>query len=256
MQSLALPALVSVILSMASGSLLAEHSITLNSSLKRSALVELYTSEGCSSCPPAETWLQQLIETPQHELDTLVLEFHVDYWDYIGWKDRFGDPAYTARQRKLARNNQQRTIYTPEFFVDGKEARGTQHVVQLIQSSNREHSPARLELTVTPTAQQFELQLNSQIVTLSDYQIRFVVFENDLTSAIKRGENGGRQLQHQRVVRYFSPLLAAAPELRHVIPVNTDWNLQNLGVAALLSNTRGDYIQSVSGPVTFDLSIH
>jgi len=240
----------------ASGSLQADHTITLHSSQNRTAVVELYTSEGCSSCPPAEQWLQQLIATPADELDTLVLEFHVDYWDYIGWKDRFANPAYTARQRELARKNQQRTIYTPEFFVDGKESRGTRNVVQMIQSSNTRSSAAALELSVTPTRQWLTLRLRSELPPEPGHQINFVVFENKLSSDIKRGENAGRKLQHQRVVRYFSTTVTAMPEVQHVIAVDPDWNLQNLGVAALLSKPGGDYTQSVSGPVSFELSMH
>ena len=240
----------------ASGPLQADHSITLHSSKNRTALVELYTSEGCSSCPPAEQWLQQLIQIPNEELDALVLEFHVDYWDYIGWKDRFGSAAYTARQRKLAHTNQQRTIYTPEFFVDGKEARGTRNVVKMIKQSNSTNSISRLQLTVKPDRQQLTLTLHSKQPVQPGSQIHFVVFHNKLSSLIKSGENAGRKLHHQRVVRYFSPAFTAQPQLQHVIPVSADWDLQNLGVAALLNYSGGDYSQSVSGPLTFELSTH
>ena len=92
--------------------------ITTMSNGKQTAVVELYTSEGCSSCPSADRWLAALIEVPKDELDVLALAFHVDYWDYLGWKDRFGSPKYTSRQRQLGANNSQRSIYTPEFFVE------------------------------------------------------------------------------------------------------------------------------------------
>ena len=75
--------------------------ITTLSNGQQTALVELYTSEGCSSCPPADRWFQALIELPREEVDVLALAFHVDYWDYLGWKDRFGSPKNTSRQRHL-----------------------------------------------------------------------------------------------------------------------------------------------------------
>ena len=103
----------------------AAETLTVVSGQQQTAVVELYTSEGCSSCPPADQWLEALIQIPRDELDVLALAFHVDYWDYLGWKDRFGSPRHTSRQRQLGANNNQRSIYTPEFFVDGIEARGT-----------------------------------------------------------------------------------------------------------------------------------
>jgi len=88
--------------------------LSVVSSPQQTAVVELYTSEGCSSCPPADQWLEALIEVPKEELDVLALAFHVDYWDYLGWQDRFGSAKHTHRQRRLGANNQQRSIYTPE----------------------------------------------------------------------------------------------------------------------------------------------
>jgi len=90
----------------------------VSSAPTRTPLITLYTSEGCSSCPPADRWLSQLTTRS----DIVALAFHVDYWDYIGWKDRFGDPRNTARQREWARATHTRTIYTPQILVNGKDA--------------------------------------------------------------------------------------------------------------------------------------
>jgi len=123
--------------------------IVVSSGDKQTAVVELYTSEGCSSCPSADRWLSRLIEVPKDELDVLALAFHVDYWDYLGWKDRFSSAANTRRQRQLGTNNQQSTIYTPEFFVNGREVRGSNNILQKIQQANQQQSPIDLKLTVS-----------------------------------------------------------------------------------------------------------
>ena len=127
----------------------AAETITISSNGQQTAVLELYTSEGCSSCPSADRWLAALVEVPNDELDVLALAFHVDYWDYLGWKDRFGSPRYTSRQRQLGSNNNQRTIYTPEFFVDGKEARGTRKVLDKIRSANKQQAQIQLKLSIS-----------------------------------------------------------------------------------------------------------
>ena len=83
----------------------------------RPVVVELYTSQGCSSCPPADAILAELADRE----DVIALAFHVDYWDYIGWKDIFADPANTLRQRNYARVAGARSVYTPQMIVDGQD---------------------------------------------------------------------------------------------------------------------------------------
>ena len=140
----------------------ATETITVESNGQKTAVVELYTSEGCSSCPPADQWLEALVETESDDIDVLALAFHVDYWDYIGWKDRFASPKYTSRQRQLGANNKQRTIYTPEFFVGGKETRGTIRVLNEIRTSNEMHAEIDLKLTVNKNGNSLQLELETQ----------------------------------------------------------------------------------------------
>jgi len=98
--------------------------LTLNSGSKQVTLLELYTSQGCSSCPPAERWFNEYID--DEDLWTMVVPvaFHVDYWDYIGWKDTYATPEYGERQRDYARAGKARTVYTPGLFANGREWRG------------------------------------------------------------------------------------------------------------------------------------
>jgi hypothetical protein len=102
----------------------ADPSVTFTSPVQQSTLLELYTSEGCSSCPPADRWLSTLKDDPGLWKEIIPVAFHVDYWDYLGWKDAFSKAEYTQRQRNYARWNNLRTIYTPGFLQNGKELRG------------------------------------------------------------------------------------------------------------------------------------
>ncbi|MDJ0834193.1 MAG: DUF1223 domain-containing protein [Gammaproteobacteria bacterium] len=220
-------------------------SVSVKSGLKQTAVLELYTSEGCNSCPPADNWLAQLVQVQQDELDVLALAFHVDYWDYLGWKDEFASPDYSQRQRELGMLNRQRTIYTPEFFVDGREVRGTGNVIEQIRRANQTTASVDLELSLEVDASQLEIRLLSQDKSEQAAQVQFVVFEDHLANQVERGENAGRELKHQRVVRYLSPQRRLQPELQHSISLDPEWKRQDLGIAALVTSPRQEYLQAV-----------
>jgi hypothetical protein len=227
--------------------------ITASSNGQQTAVVELYTSEGCSSCPPADQWLGALIDVPKDELDVLALAFHVDYWDYLGWKDRFGSPKFTSRQRQLGASNRQKSIYTPEFFVDGVEARGTKKVLEKIRNSNSQEARIQLKLSISKTSDELQLELLSSARNPVDNSLhhRFFVYENELMSDVKRGENSGERLFHQQVVRYMSPALNLKDLSRHDITIKPEWNLENIGVAALVTASGNEnYLQVVHTPIT------
>ena len=97
------------------------HAIDFESGEHKVSLLELYTSEGCSSCPPADRWLSDLKNHHQLWKNVVPVAFHVDYWDYIGWQDRFADGRYSQRQRDFAREQSLTTVYTPGFILNGKE---------------------------------------------------------------------------------------------------------------------------------------
>ena len=231
----------------------AAEKLTVVSSQQQTAVVELYTSEGCSSCPPADQWLGALIEVPRDELDALVLAFHVDYWDYLGWKDRFGSPRHTSRQRQLGANNNQRSIYTPEFFVDGAEVRGTTKVIEKIRNSNSTTALIQLKLTVSKTDDtlQLELQTTNPEALSSDLHSRFIVYESELATDVKRGENSGELLRHQQVVRHMSSARQLEDRSLYSINIDPEWRLENIGVAALVT-TAGNktYLQAIQTPIT------
>ena len=232
---------------------LAAEKLTVVSSPQQTAVVELYTSEGCSSCPPADQWFEALIDVPKEELDVLALAFHVDYWDYIGWKDRFGSPKHTSRQRQLGANNNQGSIYTPEFFVDGAEARGTRNVIEKIRISNKKTAILQLMLSVSKEGEtlRLELQTVSEDTLPEILHSRFLVYESQLSSDVTRGENSGETLSHQQVVRYMSPALRLEDNSRHEINIDPDWQLANIGIAAMITSPGNEtYLQAVHTPIT------
>ena len=115
-----------------------------SSSHHRTAMLELYTSEGCSSCPPADAWLSTLKESDK----VVPLAFHVTYWDYIGWKDPFSDLRYDNRQREIERFNDGSTLYTPQLVLDGKDYRSRSDFWQDIEKIDSQSAPVDLAVSI------------------------------------------------------------------------------------------------------------
>ena len=227
--------ILTLTLALLAASAWADDIITIESGPMRQAVVELYTSEGCASCPPAERWLKELADMPATEVDVMPLAFHVDYWDYIGWKDEFAQPQFTRRQHELMATSERDTVYTPAFFVDGVETRGVFRILQAIREANSSPSPITLRMQLRQTDDRLVIDLQNDPAAGSAYDARFVVFENELANMIKRGENRGKHLRHQRVVRYFSQAQRLQQDNRHEIRLDPAWNRQQLGVGVMVT---------------------
>ena len=240
-----LPLLAQLLLIFVISPLQAGTSFSATSHSQQSALLELYTSEGCSSCPPADRWLSQIVKDKELELNVLALAFHVDYWDYIGWKDPFASPKYTTRQRELASANNMRTIYTPGFFINGQEARNTRGMIAQLQSDNQPPVALTLHLNVALESDHYSLHLATADKLEDSHKLQFVVFEDGLASKVTRGENSGHMLKHEHVVRYLSPTLDFANQTQYKIPLAPGWISDNQGVAAIVKSSGGQYLQSV-----------
>ena len=216
-------------------------------------VVELYTSEGCSSCPPADAWISRLGETLGKGLDAVPLAFHVDYWNYLGWEDPFSQPGFTDRQRMLGALNRQRSIYTPEFLVSGRETRGTRAVVKAIQSANASDAAVKVRL-VAALAGTGDIAADVRVSgDTGDSELYLAVYENDITRRIGGGENHGRTLHYDFVVRYFRRVALLGREGHmhtHTIPVEAGWNTANLGLAVLVMDRRSSGTrQALSTPL-------
>ena len=170
-------------------------------------MVELYTSEGCSSCPPADQWLSTL-KVAATEKAVVVQAFHVGYWDYIGWVDRFASPAHTTRQRQLAAQNGLNSIYTPQAVLDGRDWRhwGKMPAAAEPAGANivlRQVGEDQFEATVTPVAGSDAAGSAPRPSTWSAY---WTLTEHGHQSKVKAGENAGELLQHDFVVRQYTPV--------------------------------------------------
>ena len=213
---------------------------TISSGDKKVLLVELYTSEGCSSCPPAEKWMNTLIDDSQLWQQFVPVAFHVDYWDYIGWKDPYANPRYTQRQRAIARANGQSTIYTPEFVVDGVEARGSRSIGDQVTQTYDSPAEADMVLTLSEvTGGNFTAEVKVDAlrhVGEENAELYLVIYESGLQSDVNAGENVGKKLSHDYVVRYLSPaqLTGSGRYHKYELQLGADWNQANVGIAAFV----------------------
>ena len=206
-------------------------------------VVELYTSEGCSSCPPADKWASSLKGT-----GAVVQAFHVGYWDYIGWVDRFAAPAYTNRQREIAARNNLRSIYTPQVVLDGKdwprwggrlEKNAENNAVPKAAITLKQLGPDYFEASVTPAAPALK------------WSAYWTVTEHGHNSKVLSGENTGAFLKHDFVVRQwvqageYTTALAAAQKLKLNSIASTPGHARQINLV-VFDATNGQTLQAVS----------
>ncbi len=164
----------------------------------RVQVLELFTSQGCSSCPPAEAWLGRLVDRPDLWRRLIPMAFHVDYWDSLGWLDRFASPGHSSRQRAYHRNGILRSVYTPGFVLDGKEWRGW------LLNASPEYSQAekvgRLQVQVEPGKNAAATFRPGDQSAPKKYTAHLAVLGFGLHSTIGAGENAGRTLEENFVV--------------------------------------------------------
>jgi hypothetical protein len=179
---------------------------TIRDTEKGFALVELFTSEGCSSCPPADDAAIMLAkEFPDR---VYFLGFHVDYWDYIGWKDEYANPVYTERQRSYAETFHLSSIYTPQVVVNGeKELVGSREnqLRTIIQQELKETTSSIIELTGKPGIKN-NIIASYKVTTTGNPLLHIALVQLKAVTNVKRGENGGHKLNHINIVREFKTI--------------------------------------------------
>ena len=177
---------------MLAGSAAPAAELVLSSGVAQVTLLELYTSQGCSSCPPAERWLNAYIDSDDLWTKTVPVAFHVDYWDYLGWKDSLADSAHGERQRAYARAGRTRSVYTPGMFANGRDWRGWTLRLDP-RASDRE--PGNLAVTISDQKLSARFQDSARPLELHVALLGF-----GIETPIERGENRNRTLRQEFVV--------------------------------------------------------
>lgn len=176
--------------------------ITLIAQEKPIVVVELFTSEGCSSCPPADRLLSSIVNEQNQETEVIGLSFHVDYWNYIGWEDPYSEATFSKRQRTYA-NKLISSVYTPQMVVNGKHQFVGSSKSDWKRAFNAEKSSKLNSLSIS------SIQLDGRVLTFNvdgideKQLINVAVVERELSQHVSRGENRGRMLFHDNVVRAF-----------------------------------------------------
>jgi hypothetical protein len=195
-------------------------------------LVELFTSQGCSSCPPADRLLSRLAR----EAGVVALAFHVDYWNGLGWEDPYSRAAFSERQRRYGERLSRRGVYTPQMVIAGRtDAVGSDEraVRQLLADEARRPPGARLRGRLEG-ARPLRVTVAAESLAAHELRVWAAIVEDGLVTPIGRGENAGRTLTNDRVVRRLEEVLVLAPGARSskVVswPVAPGWKREGLSV--------------------------
>lgn len=235
-------------------------------------IVELFTSEGCSSCPPADAVLARLEQTqPVSRARIIALSEHVDYWNNLGWVDPFSSPQFRARQNDYARAFRTESVYTPQMVVNGR----AEFVGDDFSRASSEIERAANQQSATVQLQPVKNPKNADLVDLvvhiqdlppvrvaankdgSPIQVFLAVTENNLTSQVQRGENSGRRLRHVEVVRSFGLIGTIDPRdkqqfsVRSTLKFPATWKRQDLRAVVFLQEKA---TQRILGAESVDLN--
>ena len=198
-------------------------------------VVELFTSQGCSSCPPADELLRQI----GRERGVLALSFHVDYWNRLGWKDPFSDHRWSERQERYARAFGTHGLYTPMMVIDGRQDLVGSKSTEVREAiAERRSAPATAELQVETRIAAGTVEVRVRVVPLrklaSKTDVVLLVYENGHSTPVTRGENAHRTLRNDFVVRerLVEPLREGEIILHQMLA--QDWEPDALGVAVLV----------------------
>jgi hypothetical protein len=231
-----------------------------HSSATRVTVLELYTSEGCNSCPPADRWISTLPAKGFTPDRVIPLAFHVDYWDQLGWPDRMAKAQFGARQRMQAERNHDRVVYTPQLLLNGADYRASFSDIRFgerVHELNRLPAAADLFLRQRTAASDVEVELDVRLTKSAAggvAQTYIAITENRLQSAIKAGENQGKLLHHDFVVRELTGPLpmdgAGRVHWKSAMALRPDWKRPDLSLVAFVQDEgNGEILQAVRAPL-------
>jgi hypothetical protein len=207
-------------------------------------LVELFTSHGCSSCPPADQLLSYMKNDPPLRGRVILLAYHVDYWDRLGWKDPFSSKTATARQGEYVRAFQLESSYTPQVVVDGAKymvGSDSGAVYRAVAEESGRKPEAKVRVSVKNNV--------AEITGEGRGDLQLAIYEDGITTQITRGENAGRTITNDAIVRQFTRLgsIDGKPFTKHIpLTLDPSWNQSKSGVVAFLQDPTTKRIQAVS----------
>lgn len=211
--------------------------LVLTSNNQPKTFIELYTSQGCSSCPPADNWLNRYKDNPDTFVTVLPMAFHVDYWDYLGWKDPFAAPAYAERQRDYARQGISGSVYTPQFVVNHDEWKGWFY--------------ARSVPDATPTVGTLLLNMVIDHVDIRygriEAPVHLAILGMGAVTQVNAGENASRSLPHDFVVIWHQGKQLNDGEARFQLPNLETRAFKRLAIAAWVGDRHAPPMQWVAG---------
>lgn len=234
-------------------------SCSLQSAAHRVTLIELYTSEGCNSCPPADRWLSALPQRGVTADNAVLLAFHVDYWNQLGWPDRFSQARFSDRQRAIAARSRSGVIYTPQIVLDGRDLRaGTrpEDLSTVFRSINAQPARATIHADFERDAGSLRVTGDVQVLDVGarpESQVWLAIYESGLSSKVTAGENNGKSLSHDFVVRELAgPFTVGAGGSGHIdqsLHWASDWNVERTGVAIFVQRRdNGEIVQAAALP--------
>jgi hypothetical protein len=220
-------------------------------------LVELYTSEGCDSCPPADRWLSAQFPASGGASRAIALAFHVDYWDRLGWADRFASAAYTERQYVEMRANRADFVYTPQVMLQGHDLQRWQDgSVAAVNGAARAPARATIALDAVASGGSISIEVDAEITdpaARADARLFVAYADSGLASDVRAGENRGKHLLHDHVVRALRT--AGTPDVQSHIRATFEFaKPREAGstpvlVAFVQRQSNGDVLQTVALPL-------
>ena len=219
------------------------------------ALLELYTSEGCSSCPPADRWLATLPKLGWVPDRVVPLALHVDYWNNLGWKDPYSQKIFSRRQYRLAGIVGARTVYTPQFILNGDDLpHWRSEAAAAIRRVNAIRARANITLTLSHDTHPLEVTADARAKNDDHHAELYVaLYENNLVTHVDAGENGGLTLRHDFVVRRLIgpvPLDKGTAHFTQRVTLDKEWKENYMGVTAFVQNRdNAEVLQSLALPL-------
>lgn len=218
-------------------------------------VVELFTSEGCSSCPPADGLLGRIAGLVEGEAQVIPLSEHVDYWNYLGWRDPFSDKLYSERQRDYAVSFGQRSVFTPEMVVDGvrgfngaSESAAREAIVSRLRAKKE-----KLSVQAARVKDSIEVRVSRSLVASPgrDQSLIVCLTQDNLSVPVRSGENSGRRLSHHAVVRVMRLLENPGDRVSMSFGLDKSWKLADMHAVGILQDRKTKEITGAgTGPVS------